>query len=338
MRFVSRSLGLTAALGALLVAWPWPSASAAEEEPAPLGRTISVHPSHDRHQVLFNSGTDEDCAALWALVDVDPYDIGDHTRLQILGEMHDRGVCAPRDPARAFDYFKQAGEATLDDWHLVTAWKLWFGDGVEMDRVESARQFREFAISATWLGPEAADARVNWVLQDRRPLPKPLKEGIDWANTIVADRDGIEDWGRALFRGSATYLDGTPIDADRVQGAAVLMERMDWPIGPYLAGLEWMRIASTVEDYFQAESAFEFAASCGHKPAITALVDLLHEGRKKDFYSRAVDLLKWTIVAEEVVQRSPPFAPDLRASMSEGEIARARSAANDVIGKRYCVR
>lgn len=279
----------------LLTVLGWKGGRAVDHGPLP--KVITLSPAAKSFQVFWDRAVSGECAGLLSEVAV-PLKSFDSLRLNVLAEMHDRGVCVSRDPMEAFRLFEAASSAQGQDWAPRTAFKLWYGDGVPMDRVEASRQYKRFVLSVSWLPKEAIDNVLKNRHSDRQ-WPPPLSEALAWLFAMRSDTALYVDWARDLFRGNARYFDGSTIPAMPSTAEFILLGRVGKARGHFALGQEILATSNLVERIREGIRLIQVAARCRYAPAVVAMVHLAEKHQTTTHLDRG-DAHAWALVANEL--------------------------------------
>lgn len=251
-------------------------------------------------QPIYDLGVQGQCGALLELVEFSGEDTSSSLRA-LRGELLDRGVCLPKNPEVAYRVFRDLNRSMGQDWGAVSAFKLWYGDGVARDRDEARRQFKAFAVNLSWReGGDLVSLSENW-LADRSP-PIFLIKALDWVGASVATSIDRVVFANMLINGTGRFIDGTPYEDYPDVPRALLEGAMDIPEAPFWLGVHILdgNIKSRHGDTLRltdAERNLTIAARCGYIPAMLKLARHLTK-ESAGSYQRAV-ALAWLRVADE---------------------------------------
>ncbi|MBB6464450.1 TPR repeat protein [Aminobacter lissarensis] len=202
-----------------------------------------------------------------------------------LGDLYSNAGNANRDPAKAFDYYRQAADAGSAAARLRVGEMRVLGEGTERD-INAGLSIIEEVASA---GDGAALASLGGLYShaDSRAIPLDLPRAYDYYRRAAAagNETGILRSGEMLARGQG-------IARDREAGLAQIRSLADRGNMHALVSLgDLMNDPDAgALDAGQAETAYAKAAALGHADALLRLADLYGSGRAgKPDYAKAFE-------------------------------------------------
>ncbi|MDV7340063.1 hypothetical protein RYZ26_10700 [Terasakiella sp. A23] len=238
----------------------------------------------------FDKGIHGDCTSLNARLQKalkDPED--EYAARVVLGEMYDREICVPYDPAKAYEHFKRAADMGGPYYYAIVAWKHSLGHGATHSEELTNEFFRYFLVNAITQNDMNPAIRTHRHLRDRQITPL-LKHGIHWYEEILTNREKHYLLAKSLLTGNGVkYIDGRQIKqslfaADR---HLISLSKQDKNIA-YFHSNELIK--GTFGNNRKGEGQFSLInlAECGHVPSMIKLgevfssndPDLAHSNRE----------------------------------------------------------
>ncbi len=216
----------------------------------------------------------------------EPHFDAEWARMEALGEMYDRGICVPFDPAAALRAFEQGAAISFVGKTAIIPWKYLHGHGVRADAAKARELFKAYFVrhSVSSYTPGETEERERKWLKDR-PIPREFEKGLTWLRVLAEDRKRKLELARNLIQGTGTYYDVTPLPRDRYSAFLMLyfMSSTE-PEAGYLLGSEFLK--GSFDELGKkslpsiAKYAFESAASCQHVDAMVEFARHLEVGGK----------------------------------------------------------
>ena len=197
----------------------------------------------------------------------------------VYGEMYDRAVCVPYDPAKAFVYFKDAADFGNPIYFSIVGWKYFHGHGVEQSEVLANEQFKllltRFGVHVNGNSQNEKD-KYRSFLGDRN-IPALLLNGVDWKAMRTATAKETLNLAQELLDGSGVYFDKSPLLVD-TRAAFDILSGLDNPEGRYVFAMESLKGTFGEKQRKEGQWRLDTAALCGYLPAMLDLAQFWYTG------------------------------------------------------------
>ncbi|NVJ93886.1 MAG: hypothetical protein HWE34_19620, partial [Methylocystaceae bacterium] len=182
-------------------------------------------------------------------------------------------------------------------FYAIVGWKYYYGHGVEQSKSKANDAFKLLLMHSAFAYTSLKGKIYEDVLRDR-PMPPPLKAGIDWLDETTQTDEGAIALGLSLIDGTGTYYDGTILPIDTWAARDILSYlSIHNPKASYYFGLE--KLKGTFGDKNRGAGKMHLISSarCGYVPA---MIELAHLAKTGDFGTRTSEreAYGWLLMAQ----------------------------------------
>jgi len=247
----------------------------------------------------FDKAVDGDCSPL--LKRLNKYiqnEKSEYAARIVFGEMYDRAICVPYDPAKAYENFKRAADMGGPYYYAITAWKHAMGHGAKKSKILLHESLILYLIRSAVHSKDNMLNHMQNLLKDRFPSDEMLK-GVNWLIEKTKTNEGGIFLALSLIDGTGQYYDDTSLPVDRLAAKYFLTQlSFDSPKARYHLGVEHLKGTFGEKDKREGEMHLMWSAQCGYIPAMLELANLALTGKLGVRQSNR-DVYGWYLMASE---------------------------------------